>query len=242
LQRLVEGGAQQRHLHKIVEMPGLQRSILAVVGEAEHLLRLWRQVRAAHGGNRSQRQQRRGRAAPFARQRGEFAEIFGVAPRIGFAAGETEHKRFALKPAGNRIIGQMIHHLTVGPYLHAHRPVFRILLFELAGSGWLEPVFGQRRRIILPASIAVGHDIAGAALLLVEVLGILQLRRQPAPFSLPVYGVVFLPADTAELEREKQLIAAARRIELSFQRQLAAGRRLQGGVDGASLADELVQL
>ncbi len=33
--RPVKRRAQQRDLHKVVEMPGLQRSILTVVGEAE---------------------------------------------------------------------------------------------------------------------------------------------------------------------------------------------------------------
>jgi hypothetical protein len=40
LRSLVECGAQHPHLDKIVEMTGLERSVLAVVGEAEQLARL----------------------------------------------------------------------------------------------------------------------------------------------------------------------------------------------------------
>ena len=63
-QRPVQSGPDQRHLDEIVEMAGLQRGVLTIVGEAEYLLRLARQIRGSHGANRGQGQQgRRGAAA-----------------------------------------------------------------------------------------------------------------------------------------------------------------------------------
>ena len=44
--RLVERRAQQRHLREVVEVPGLERGVLSVVGKAEQLLRLALELRA----------------------------------------------------------------------------------------------------------------------------------------------------------------------------------------------------
>jgi hypothetical protein len=45
LERPNQGAAQQRNLHEIVEVPGLKRGVLSVVGEAEQLSSVRR-----HGG------------------------------------------------------------------------------------------------------------------------------------------------------------------------------------------------
>ncbi len=78
---LVERGAQQADLDEVVEMAGLERSVLAVVGEAEQLLRvlLERNILLEHADDR-QTQDRRGGASAATGESRQPAEIRISAP------------------------------------------------------------------------------------------------------------------------------------------------------------------
>ena len=66
LDRPVEGRAQKANLHEIVEMAGLQRSVLAIVGEAEELARAWGEISVgAEIADGRQTQDGGGRTPPF---------------------------------------------------------------------------------------------------------------------------------------------------------------------------------
>ena len=97
-QRPVQSGPDQRHLDEVVEMAGLQRGVLAVVGEAEHLLRLAWQIRVAHGADRGQGQQGRRGAAALAGQRRQLAEILAIATGIRLTARQAQHEGSRYEP------------------------------------------------------------------------------------------------------------------------------------------------
>ena len=92
-----EGGAvktrsQQPHLDEVVEVSGLQRSILPVVREAQHLPRMsGERAVLAQPTYRGEAERRGGGASAAAGQRGQFA-VVGLPTGIGNAAVEAEAK------------------------------------------------------------------------------------------------------------------------------------------------------
>ncbi|MBV8094572.1 MAG: single-stranded DNA-binding protein, partial [Acetobacteraceae bacterium] len=72
LDRGEEGGAGEADEEKVVEVPGLQRGVLTVVGEAEDLARDRREagLRAVHPAQRAADEHGGGRAAALSRERG----------------------------------------------------------------------------------------------------------------------------------------------------------------------------
>ena len=65
LDRLEERGTKGADFDKVIEMARLQGGVLAVVGEAEQLLGVLREIVVAEGPNRREAQQSRGGASPF---------------------------------------------------------------------------------------------------------------------------------------------------------------------------------
>jgi hypothetical protein len=66
VQRPCDRRAQQRHTREVVEVAGLERRILAIIGEAQEFLGVFGQVGAAHRVDRRHREQGGRGAAPFA--------------------------------------------------------------------------------------------------------------------------------------------------------------------------------
>ena len=88
-----EGRAEHGDLDEVVEVAGLQRSVLAVVGEAEELACIGEEIlvgsQAAQGGER----EKRGCRAPPLRAEGrELGEIGPLASPVAHAAGEAEEE------------------------------------------------------------------------------------------------------------------------------------------------------
>ena len=95
VQRPVQGAAQLGDLHEIVEMPGLQRGVLAVVDEREQLAGSFVEV-AFPGAQRpddARRDQRHRRAAALRRQLGQLGEVVAAGLLIGRAAAQAEPER-----------------------------------------------------------------------------------------------------------------------------------------------------
>jgi hypothetical protein len=90
----VEGRAQQRHLHEVVEVSGLQRGVLAIVGEAEELARLGPEIAVALQLDQgAHRQDGGGGTAIVDAERGQLVALRTLAlgvgdPATGFQAEE----------------------------------------------------------------------------------------------------------------------------------------------------------
>ena len=98
-QGAINGRTKQGHLDKIIEVTGLERGVLPVVGETEKfagaLLHIGLAAQFGHGG---EAQQRGSRTAPLAGETGQLAEIT-LAPGIDRAAVEAGEERLGEEPA-----------------------------------------------------------------------------------------------------------------------------------------------
>ena len=91
LGRLVQRRAQQGHLGEVVEVPGLQRGVLPVVGEAQELAGLGLEVAVAlQFDERPDRQDRGGRASVVDAERRQLGALGALALGVGDAAGGLE--------------------------------------------------------------------------------------------------------------------------------------------------------
>ena len=97
-ERFADPGAQANDLDEIVEVPGLKRGILAVVGEAQKLLVLIAIAGIAEPVEDGEGRDRRGGAAAFAAQLGELGAFIGLGVEE-HASRRVEEQRRLHEPA-----------------------------------------------------------------------------------------------------------------------------------------------
>ncbi len=231
LQRREKRRAKQGNMNEVVEVPGLERGVLAVVGEGEQLVT--RAGRAARVP-----QERRGqhgcRAAPrLAGERGKLAEL-ALAGRVEFAAVQAKRKRRGLPPHPQSIRMRLCPELSVRQ--DPDGPGHTITPGPARASPRVEPLRGDA----IVAPVVLGwrqHEVAG----LIEVLLVLQADRVRQELrGSAEHMVIILTALAAEPDGGED--ASPARLNLSFQRMLTPVRRLQRRKERPPLADELVQL
>ena len=124
--------AHEADKQKVVEVAGLQRRVLAVVGEAEQLPRVQVHLRvvAVHPAQRTGHEHGGCRAAALCRQRGEP----GAIPRraaLGVPAAETEAELARQEPHVRSRTDP-----SVGGNFEAPRPRFAVVPLEPRAAGW----------------------------------------------------------------------------------------------------------
>jgi hypothetical protein len=247
LEGAVEAGSDEAEADEVVEVPGLEGGVLAVVGEAQQLARARSEAagvpEVAEGG---QREQRRGGAPALGAERAELAEVGLLPGVVGDAAGRTEQERGA-----DEVCGEVA--LALDAELRDDDALREVLLalgadLQLAlvvlEPGLREGAQQGGRVVAGPGGLGVDVEIAGLALVGVELVGDVALRirddvvRQEAAAD----GVELLATFAAETEWEQEFISVtAGDVLLDLHGQEAVVLAGEGGVDGVSPGDELVE-
>ena len=99
LERPHERAAQQHHLDEVVHVPGLERGVLAVVGEAQQLARLGLDPGiGTQAGDAAVATTVVAVERPVWLSVTSFPEVAGLAQVVGGAAAQAEHQRLGLEP------------------------------------------------------------------------------------------------------------------------------------------------
>ena len=258
VQRAEKPRADEAHEEEVVEVAGLERGVLAVVGEAEELSRVAVQPRpgAVHPAQYAADEHGGRRAAALRRERGEAGAV-ARRPALRVAAAQAE-----AEPAGQEPHRRPRSDAAVGRDLEA--PGARVAVVGLepraAGGGQLDPGL----RIVV---VAVGERETG-------IVG--RVRRQEAelplgmrPVRVPVglvppgrrrvvdvareeggapvlvhqpHRVVLVAALAAEVQGVQALVRVAGKEPLAVDRHLAHTGRLDRRIGVAGTRDELVEL
>ncbi len=255
VQRPVQRPAQLSDLHEIVEMPGLQRGVLAVVDEREQLAGSLVEV-AFPGTQRpddTRSDQRHGRAAALRGQLSQLREVVAAGLLIGRAAAQAEPERA-------RHIGRVgafpgpclpardVHLHRLGQQFHPGRiyrlPGHRVIRQPRIRQPTLDQHLLQRRR---PRLVIADEQVAAR---LVSAAGIvIPAGRIPASaFGIAAgHGQVVLAALAAERGRHQdplrrtRVAVRARRRDLISAGDVPGRRRLQRHVHVVALGQELMQ-
>ena len=227
-------------------MAGLQRRILAIVGETEQLaggvLEIGLPAQVAHGEEAGDRSSR---AAPLRTERGQLAEIGSLARTIRNAAVQAEAERSL------EVVAWQATYLLLTSRTHPNR--LRQPLPQVAAHAQATPVLFQ------PILRQPGHHLLflarpGADTIIVDKprLGILTLfavrklapREPRAPAARcagPAHAVILLAALPAENQRQQYPIPVPWHELLPLHGKVTLLLRLQRGIDGITATDELVQ-
>ena len=250
--------ADEAHEEEVVEVAGLERGVLAVVGEAEELSRVAVQSRpaAVHPAQNAADEYGGRRAAALRRERGEAGAVAcRAALRVAAAEAEAE-------PAGQEPHRRPRTGAPVGRDLEA--PGARIAVVGLdprvAGGGQLDPglrivlvavgepevgIVGRVRR--QEAELPLGMCPVRVLVGLVPPGGwrVVDVAREEdgAPFLLhQPHRVVLVAALTAEVHGVQALVGVAGEKLLAIDRHRARARRLDRRIGVAGARDELVEL
>ena len=239
-------------------MAGLERGVLAVVGEAEELSRVAVQPRpgAVHPAQYAADEYGGRRAAALRRERGEAGAV-ACRPALRVAATEAE-----AEPAGQEPQRRPRSDAPVGRDLEA--PGARVAVVGLdprvAGGGQLDPglrivlvavgepeagIVGRVRRqeAELPLGMRPGRVLAG--LVLSGWWRVVDVAREEdgPPFLLrQPHRVVLVAALAAEVHGVQALVRMAGKKLLAVDRHRARARRLDRRIGVAGARDELVEL
>ena len=259
LQRAEEARADEAHEEEVVEVAGLERGVLAVVGEAEELSRVAVQPRpggAVHPAQYAADEYGGRRAAALRRERGEAGAV-ARRPALRVAATEAE-----AEPAGQEPQRRPRTDAPVGRDHEA--PGARVAVVGLdprvAGGGQLDPglrivlvaageaevgIVGRARRqeAELPFGMRSGRVLAG----LVPPSGwrVVDVAREEdgTPFLLhQPHRVILVAALTTEVHGVQALVRVAGEKLLAIDRHCARARRLDRRIGVAGARDELVEL
>src|SRR5579872_1657001 len=144
VQSLVNGRSDKRTLDEVVEVSGLQRSVLPVIGEAEQFARLFADLRiGAQLHNRGATDQSSGGAPACVAEPRKLAKIILLATVEGDAATKANQKRCGLKP-DFRAFSAACCRFSIRPHHEWTRDMrFEIPLDSGTALSLLPPVIGK---------------------------------------------------------------------------------------------------
>ena len=258
VQRAEKPRADEAHEEEVVEVAGLERGVLAVVGEAEELSRVAVQPRpgAVHPAQDAADEYGGRRAAALRRERGE-ARAVARRPALGVAAAEAE-----AEPAGQEPHRRPRSGAPVGRDLEAPGAGVAVVGLEarVAGGGQLDPglrivlvAVGERETGIVgrvrrqEAELPLGMRLVRVPVGLVPPGGqrVVDVAREEdgAPFPLhQPHRVVLVAALATEVQGVQALVRVAGKKPLAVDRHRARTLRLDRRIGVAGARDELVEL
>lgn len=248
--RRVERAPQQADLDEVVEVPGLEGGVLAVVGEAEDLLRPVVQAAGPQVPDGGQAEDRRGRTPALRPQGRELAEVGQLAGVVRHPAAQAEPERGVdeVPPYRPLVVRR---HPPVGGHAQRDREVLLLRLLHPRPEPRvvLDPLVRhpvEDGGLVVPGPRAVRAEVeVSRHPALVRPVGQVALpedRRAARPVGRQPDAVILLPALPAEHQREQHLgLVAAGDELLPLDRQVPLGLGLQGGVHAVAAADELVE-
>ena len=131
-------GSHLGNLHEVVEVPRLQRRVLAVVSEAEDLALAASGVLRSHVGHECVHGDRRRCRPPGLRERRKFGEVAAVRAVPRGAAAQADHEWSRLKPALSDVAA-----CAIGTHGQGHRDVLAVLgLHGRPGLPQAQPMVG----------------------------------------------------------------------------------------------------
>jgi hypothetical protein len=227
-ERGVQSGTQHSDVDEIVEMPGLERGVLAAIGEGEQFVAA---AECAGVAQERDRQHRRCRAASLAGQVSQSL-VLSLADTVPGAALQAEPEPLGLEPGGQSTLGLAFGQPPVGENPDRSRDAVAPRVSEPAAR--IAPVIGEP--LLRPIGHGFGEDeIAG------DYIGVVQRRAGRVGLEAVAtdqHAVVLLPANAAEGERQAQVLAAGARLG----REAALAGWFERGVERVALRDELVKL
>ncbi len=242
---LVERRPQQADLHKVVEVSGLERGVLAVVGEAQQLAGLGRQrgvgPQAAHG---REAEHGGGGAAAFGAKRGQLGEVGLALATVGHPAEQAEAERGRDPPGQDAALVE----LAATAHRHGFGEVFGVAALDpRAVCRLLQPVLREAIddlvRVVGPriggAEVEEARRRRGLGLMVAEPAR--DHTAHPGAIEDPSGGVVLLSAVTTERQRQQHDVAMPGDEALPVEGEVASLLGLQRGEDGVAFADELVK-
>ena len=258
LQCAEEARADEAHEEEVVEMAGLERGVLAVVGEAEELARVAVQSRpgAVHPAQNAADEYGGRRAAALRRERGEAGAV-ARRPALRVAATEAE-----AEPAGQEPQRRPRTDAPVGRDLEASGARVAVVGLDprVAGGGQLDPglrivlvavgepevgIVGRVRRQetelplgMCPVRVLVGFVRPGRW----RVVDVAR-EEDGTPFLLhQPHRVVLVATLATEVHGVQALVRVAGEKLLAIDRHFACARRLDRRIAVAGARDELVEL
>ena len=239
----VQRRPQQADLDEVVEVTGLQRSVLAVVAEGQQFLLVG--VDGRIGQQRTHcrsRENRRGRAPTAGAERCELCIVTALTRRVGDAATQTEAERRRHEPRCRSTHLKPTHRVDGRTY----RELLAVVPLDprVASSRFLDPLLGDPlddlRNLVGPRTVVREVEVSlGSVVGSGESEDSLVQGRTTVGVSND--RVVLLAAFPAEDQRQEHTVTITGNELLCVHCEVPTRRRLERCVNRVATGQELVQ-